>query len=66
MNSVYIGLGVEFCSLSGKMSYKMTTNFKRSLYLLVYMLPMWAECEDVPVVACVSNLWPASEANTHI
>jgi len=62
-----LDVAVEFCSLMSRLAI-MTITFKHLLNSSAYTLPVWAVCEDFPVVARVSSscyVASMSEANTH-
>ena len=62
-----LDVAVEFCSLMSRLAI-MTITFKHLLNSSAYTLPVWAMCEDFPVVAHVSSscyVASTSEANTH-
>ena len=50
-----------------RLAIMMTNKFKHLLNLSAYALPLWAVCEDFPVVAHVSSSCyvSMSEANAH-
>ena len=65
--SLRLDVAVEFCLLMSCLTITIIT-FKRLLNSVTYILPLWAVCEDFPVVAHVSSLCRVvsmSEANTH-
>ena len=65
--SLRLDVAAEFCLLMSCLAITIIT-FKRLLNSVTYILPLWAVCEDFPVVAHVSSLCRVvsiSEASTH-